>query len=121
MDLRLEQLNKLLKDMLRCLGVNITKKSSERCSKALKLVEDILSSIDTELKVKEPKGQHITAKRDKDFKVLVDEISKRGRLFAHSPDSTRQYQEFPNFNRNILHHLNLSQVHTWISQHLTNL
>ena len=121
MDLRLEQLNKLLKDMLRCLGVNITKKSSERCSKALKLVEDILSSIDTELKVKEPKGQHITAKRDKDFKVLVDEICKRGRLFAHSPDSTRQYQEFPNFNRNILHHLNLSQVHTWISQHLTNL
>ena len=57
---------------------------SERCSKALKLVEDILSSIDTELKVKEPKGQHITAKQDKDFKVLVDEISKRGTLCTQS-------------------------------------
>ncbi|CAB3978803.1 hypothetical protein AC249_AIPGENE19565, partial [Paramuricea clavata] len=55
MDLRLEQLDKLLKDMLRCLGANITQKSSERCSKALKLVEDILSSIDSELNMKTPK------------------------------------------------------------------
>ena len=123
MDLRLEHMNKLLKDLLRCLGVNITEKSSERCSKALKLVEDILSSIDAELSVKKPKGQHVRAKRDKDFQVLVDEISKRGKLFAHSLDSssTRQYQEFPDFNSNILYHLDMSQVHAWISQHLKNL
>jgi serine palmitoyltransferase len=120
MDLRLEQLNKLLKDMLRCLGANITQNSSERCIKALKLVEEILSSIDSELNVKTPKGQHITAKRDKDFKVLVDEISKRGELFTCNANSTRQYQEFPGFNGNILHHLNLNQVNAWISQHLSN-
>ena len=120
LDLRLEHLNK---DLLRCLGVNITEKSSERCSKALKLVEDILSSIDAERKVKKPKGQHVRAKQDKDFQLLVDEISKRGKLFAHNLDSssTRQYQEFPDFNSNILYHLYFSQVHAWILQHLKNL
>lgn len=118
MDLRLEQLNKLLKDMLRCLGVNITEKSAERCSRALKLVEEILFTIDSELRVKKPKGHHITAKREKDFKVLLDEISKRGKLFAHDLDSTRQYQEFPDFNSNILHHLHLRQINAWICQYL---
>ena len=78
--------------MLRCLGVNVTEKSSERCSKARKIVEEILTSVDTELHVKKPTGQHITAKRDKDFKVILDEIVKRGKLFQYHPESNRQYE-----------------------------
>ena len=121
LDLRLEHLNKLLKDMLRCLGVNITEKSVERCSKALKSIEEILCSIDMELRVKKPKGQHIIAKKDKDFKILVKEISKRGELFAHNPDPKRKYQEFPDFDSNILNHLDFRRVNSWISQHLARL
>ena len=41
LDLRLEQLNNLLKEMLRCLGVNVTEISAKWCGEAMSILEEI--------------------------------------------------------------------------------
>lgn len=115
LDLRLEHLNHLLKEMLKCLGVNVTQKSAQRCSEALSALEEILRSMDSELGVAHPSGHRISAKDDKDFLLLVKEIHERGDMFTYTPD--RSYQKLSNFNRNILGELDFSQLNKWISTH----
>lgn len=91
LDLRLEHLNNLLKEMLRCLGVNVTEKSAKRCGEAMSILEEMLHKIDVELGVKEPSGHHITANDDQDFAALVKEIHERGGFFSFNPSSDRNY------------------------------
>ena len=62
----------------------------------------MLHKTDAELGVKEPSGHHITANDDQDFAALVKEIHERGGLFSFNPSSDRNYEKFPDFQRNIL-------------------
>ena len=117
LDLRLEHLNNLLKEMLRCLGVNVTEKSAKRCGEAMSILEEMLHKIDVELGVKEPSGHHITANDDQDFAALVKEIHERGGLFSFNPSSDRNYEKFPDFQRNILSGLDFNQLNKWLNSH----
>ena len=107
LDLRLEHLNNLLKEMLKCLGVNVTQKSAQRCSEAISALEEILRNMDTELGIDQPSGHHISAKDDKDFVLLVKEIHERGDMFTFTPE--RKYQKISHFNRNTLGELDFGQ------------
>lgn len=117
LDLRLEHLNNLLKEMLRCLGVNVTEKSAKRCGEAMSILEEMLHKIDVELGVKEPSGHHITANDDQDFAALVKEIHERGGFFSFNPSSDRNYKKFPDFQRNILSGLDFNQLNKWLNCH----
>ena len=90
LDLRLEHLNNLLKEMLKYLGVNVTQKSAQRCSEAISAPEEILRNMDTELGIDQPSGHHTSANDDKDFLLLVKEIQERGDIFTFTPE--RKYQ-----------------------------
>ena len=78
LDLRLEHLNNLLKEMPRCFGVNVTEKSAKQCGEGMSILEEMRHKIDVELGVEEPSGHHITANDDQDFAALVKEIHERG-------------------------------------------
>ena len=117
LDLRLEHLNNLLKEMLRSLGVNVTENSAKRCSEAISTLEEMLHNIDVELGVKEPSGHHIKAKDSQDFATLVKEIHERGNLFFFNPTLERNYQKFPDFQRNILSGLDFNQLNKWLNTH----
>lgn len=118
MDLRLEQLNKLLKDMLRCLGVNINEKSAQRCSQSLESVEAILVNMDAVMQIKKATGKHTLAKRDNDFKIILKELTEHGEVFTCKPCPERMYRTFSNFNRNILSHIDFRLLNKWINQHM---
>ena len=115
LDLRLEHLNNLLKEMLKYLGVNVTQKSAQRCSEAISAPEEILRNMDTELGIDQPSGHHTSANDDKDFLLLVKEIQERGDMFTFTPE--RKYQKISNFNRNILGELDFGQLNKWINTH----
>ena len=115
LDLRLEHLNNLLKEMLKCLGVNVTQKSVQRCSEAISALEEILRNMDSELGIDQPSGHHVSAKDDKDFLLLVKEIHERGDMFTFTPE--RKYQKMSNFSRNILGELDFGQLNKWINTH----
>ena len=115
LDLRLEHLNNLLKEMLKYLGVNVTQKSAQRCSEAISAPEEILTNMDTELGIDQPSGHHTSSNDDKDFLLLVKEIQERGDMFTFTPE--RKYQKISNFNRNILGELDFGQLNKWINTH----
>ena len=115
LDLRLEHLNNLLKEMLKYLGVNVTQKSAQRCSEAISAPEEILTNMDTELGIDQPSGHHTSANDDKDFLLLVKKIQERGDMFTFTPE--RKYQKISNFNRNILGELDFGQLNKWINTH----
>ena len=118
LDLRLEQLNKVLKDMLRCLGVNVNEKSAQRCSKALESVETIMGNMDAVMQIKKATGKHILAKRDNDFKIILKELNERGEVFECNPCPERNYKSFSNFNRNILGRIDFPMLNKWIKRHI---
>ena len=91
--------------MLKCLRVNVTQKSAQRCSEAISALEEILRNMDTELGIDQSNGHHISAKDDKDFVLLVKEIHERGDMFTFTPE--RKYQKISNFSRNIWVNLTL--------------
>lgn len=74
LDLRLEHLVHLLKELLAHLGVNLTIPAAERCSKALKTVEDPLASVDSQLEVKRSSGRHTMTHSKADFETIVKEL-----------------------------------------------
>ena len=115
LDLRLEHLSNLLKEMLKYLGVNVTQKSAQRCSEAISAPEEILTNMDTELGIDQPSGHHTSANDDKDFLLLVKKIQERGDMFTFTPE--RKYQKISNFNRNILGELDFGQLNKWINTH----
>lgn len=68
----------LLKELLANLGVNLTIPAAERCTKALRAVEDLLASIDSQLEVKRPSGRHTVTRSKADFEAIVNELHVRG-------------------------------------------
>ena len=77
----------------------------------------MLHKIDVELGVKEPSGHHITANDDQDFAALVTDFHERGGLFSFNPSSDRNYEKFPDFQRNILSGLDFNQLNKWLNSH----
>ena len=94
LDLRLEHLVYLLKELLANLGVNLTILAAERCSKALKAVEDLLASVDSQLEVKRPSGRHTVTRSKADFEAIVKELYVRGDVFSNRAEGNREYRCF---------------------------
>lgn len=117
LDLRLEHLVHLLKELLANLGVNLTVAAAERCSKALKAVEDLLNSIDSHLEVKRPSGRHTMARSKADFEAIVKELHVRGDVFSKSPEDGREYRCFKHIKGSLWGNLDYGQLNKWINQH----
>ena len=77
MDIRMEHLICLTKELLKHLGVNITENAARHCSKTIGHVDELVSSVDTDLKVQRPSGHHKMTKRDSDLRLLVNELHQR--------------------------------------------
>ena len=76
LDLRMEHIVHLLKEMISNLGVNLTPKASLRCSKAVWPVEQMLKAIDNELGCQSPYGKHTVSHSEKNFELIVQELLK---------------------------------------------
>ena len=79
----------------------------------------MLHKIDAEIGVKEPPGHNITANNDPGFcsQIFMKKIHKRGGLFSFNPSSERNYDKFPDFQRNILSGLDFNQLNKWLNSH----
>ena len=117
LDLRLEHLVYLLKELLANLGVNLTVPAAERCSKVLKAVEDLLASVDSQLEVKRPSGKHTVTRSKADFEAIVKELYVRGDVFSNRADDNREYRCFKHIKGSLWGNLNYGQLHSWINQH----
>lgn len=117
LDLKLEKINNFTKELLKNLGPNITEAAANRSSKAVRNAGEILQSLDESLAITKPSGHHKVKKREKDFAVILRQLHKKEKVFTCDPGNLeRQYQDFPNFSKNILKKLNYSKLNSWITE-----
>ena len=117
LDLKLEQINHFTKELLKNLGPNISEAAANRSSKAVKNVGEILESLDKSLSITKPSGHHKVKKREKDFAAILRQLHEKAKVFTCDPSNPeRQYQEFPNFLRDILKKINYSKLNNWITE-----
>ncbi len=115
LDLRMEHIVHLLKEMISNLGVNLTPDASLRCSRAVWPVEQMLKAIDDELGCHSPYGKHTVCHSEKDFESIVQELIKK-EVFQSKQDC-REYHHFPGFKRNLIGKLDYVQLNKWITGH----
>jgi serine palmitoyltransferase len=115
LDLRMEHIVHLLKEMMSNLGVNLTPEASLRCSRAVWPVEQMLKAIDNELGCQSPYGKHTVSHSEKNFELIVQELLKED-VFQSKQDH-REYNYFPAFKRNLIGNLDYVQLNKWINDH----
>lgn len=117
MDLRMEHIVNIHKEMLGNLGANLHQVPSLRCSRAVKAVEDILSCVDDELSVKRPSGKHTVTHSHSDFEEIVNELHTTAEVFVEKTQTGRQHEAFPKFKRNVLTSLEYNKLNSWFNLH----
>lgn len=114
MDIRMEHLINLTKELLKHLSVNITEKAAKRCSKAIGRVYQLVYSVDRGLMMERPGGHHKAHKRESDLRLLVNEFHLKGKIFHFNPHPERGYHVFAGFQDSLIKRLDLSSLDKWI-------
>ena len=121
MDIRMEHLIHLTKELLKHLRPNITEDAAKRCSKSIGHVEQLINTIDKDLFVETPGGHHKVQKRESDFRCLVNELHQKGKVFHFNPGPTREYCVFGKLQESLIKGLDLASLNKWISHHKSEL
>ncbi len=115
-DLHNEHLNRLCKEAVKGLGPNKNVEGITRVSRALGVLEPILSKFDNDCCVPKSSGRHCIASQDKDRCTLVQELIKQ-RPFEYVKHRKMNGISKP---KSLLHKLSKDQLEIWISDHIQN-
>lgn len=113
LDLRMEQLNKQLKTLLRALGANLTESSAQRLAQSLELLEMLMSSIDKDCSLTARVGYRSQGKPEETVKQIVGDLMQKDVFSYHS--GRDGHPSFPEFESNLLHGLDYRDLHEWMS------
>ena len=113
LDLRMEQLNKLLKSQLRALGSNINETNAGRVANAIEGVELILGSIDKDCMLATRKGYRSKGKDTNTVNQIVKDLIDK-KVFMRLPERDG-YPSFPNFPSNLVQNLDYKDLHSWMT------
>ena len=112
LDLRMEQLNKLLKSQLRALGSNIKENNAARVANAIEGLELLLNSIDRDCIMSTRKGHRSKGTDVNTVKQIVNDLMGK-QVFMKLPER-EGYPSFPNFKINLLDELDYRDLHSWM-------
>ena len=116
LDLRKEQLNKVLKTMWRSLGSNINETSASRVADTLETMEQIIEKIDKDCNYNPDKGnRNIPNKTAAVVQISSDLVSKR--VFKCTPGREGQ-PSFSKFDKGIFQNLDYKELHTWMTDNI---
>ena len=117
LDLRLEQLNNILKACLKVLGSNFCEASAQRVARSIGKIEEILQSIDKDCdRCCEMKNRSKTDPTEA-VKQIVSDLNSQN-VFLHMP-GREGYQSFPHFSSNLLEQLDYRDLHQWMKDKLS--
>ena len=116
MDLRKEQLNKVLKTMWRSLGSNISENSASRVADTLEAMEQIIDKIDQDCEYKAHEGKrNIPNEEAAVIQISSDLMSKQ--VFRHTPQRQGHYS-FLKFEGNLFRNMDYKDLHKWMTEHI---
>ncbi len=111
-DLRLEQINRLSKELLHNLGVNLNESAAKRESMAIGFLEKILQSIDEDMHLTVPSGHHKVKVKEVDLHHLVGNLVSKD-IFKYT--NGRKHEKYKGFERNLLARLDVASLASWLT------
>ena len=113
LDLRMEQLNKLLKTLWRSLGANLSESNAQRMACSLESLEMVMDSIDKDCSFSEDVGHRSQGRPEEAVKQIVDDLINKD-AFNHQP-GRQGYPSFPKFPSSLFNGLDYRELHKWIT------
>ena len=119
LDLLMEFFNKLIKEVRRKLGPNVTnQKCITRHCNAIGVNKEVLDNLDDECHIIRRSGNHVVKSTRVDLEKIVGELMSQ-HAFRWTPD--RKYQYFNYINSTLLEDFDLQDMFRWIDKHKKNI
>ena len=113
-----EHRNRTVKQETRVFHGKISDKSIKRVGEAAQALEEILLQADRSSRTKRPSGKHGKVDTSSDVLALTD-VYHNERVFDSGPD--RQLHALPDFQKDPFSHLDLAEIHQWMTKTLTTI
>ena len=84
LDLNLDFLNRIVKEAIKKLGPNGSKKSIDRICRSMKTTKALMENFDAEVKSYKPSGKHVPKSSAKDLQTIVKELLHQQALVRQS-------------------------------------
>lgn len=119
LDLSLEFVNRLLKEVVRKLGPNATNTNAvDRYCKAVNITKPVLDNFDRQCSITSRSGKHSHTSVITDLQKVLQELVEQ-QAFKWTPG--RRYYHYSNCKSSILQDFNLQNMFNWIDQHKKNI
>ena len=116
MNLNLEFYNKTVKQAIKKLGSNASKRSINRIGRSIDVTKALMGNFDKEVNMYETSGKHIGKSALKDMKTVVAELVDEHAL---SRVPGRCYSYYTGAKSSILAGFDLQKMFKWINDHKT--
>ncbi len=112
LDLRMEQLNKIVKTMWRSLGANLNETSAARLANTVDEMERILNSVDNDCGIQSAVGYRTQGNQFAAVQQITKDLLSIG-AFTYQ-EGRQGHPSFPKFPRSLLGSLNFKDLHLWM-------
>ena len=114
-DLHMEHLNRMLKDVITGLGANISESSIMNASKSLNAIVSLSESFDAQLGIHQASIHHTKKSSDKDRELVLKQLTSDSNVFDYTPG--RKHLGFKKISPNIARNLDADALFRWINKH----
>lgn len=111
-DLHMEHLNRLLKDMIIGIGANISESAIVQSSKSLDGIKTVCENFDKSAGIHADSVHHTTKSSKKDQELIVKQLIE-SRVFSYIPG--RKHAAFPNIKPNLAQSIDTKSLFKWLS------
>ena len=118
LDLQLEFYNKLVKEAIKKLGPNASKKSLDRICHSLGITSILMKNFDSNLSVRSRAGKHVKKSAAGDLQKIVNELLVN-KAFTHTPG--RAYKFYSSIKPSIIDGFDMQKMYLWINNHKKHL
>ena len=114
LDLNLEFLNRIVKEAIKKLGPNASKRSIDRICHSMTVTKTLMENYDTAVKLYKASGKHVAKSASKDLQMVIDELLHQQALIKISG---RSYHFYGGFKSSLLAGFDLQKMYNWINHH----
>ena len=115
-DLFNEHINRTAKDYIRGHGANISESSIIQCGKSLEGMSAVISNFDHVNSVRAPSSQHTRASTLKDETLVLEELTKKSRVFDYIPGRLHGCSKLRRIEPNVANTIDKEKFVSWLSE-----